>query len=336
MILLPKKPQIITHRPKLRGWYRLRVRREDGSVRLDTGWFPNLITNAGLDQLGYYSTNITSYNIPYIAWAFFVCTGNTAPDYTDTVMTSLVSGAYSQYGFLGSGVVASSATPPTITWSGTASFPAGSATGTLAEVGNGYYITLPSSNPGTDGTYQLFSHALIVDGSGNPTTITVLSNEQLDVSYQLQEVIDTTIQTGSLTIGGTTYSLQWLPYVGVGFNAPMSVTWTGIGSANSGNGAGIAVYTGPIGANINTPPSGTGSRGGSVTMSYATYTSGNYYADGTWSATIDDWNVTDGIGAMIIRSSGIHSYQIGFTPSIPKTNFYSMTFTNRFAWARYP
>ena len=334
MILLKKPSIILLGRPQFRGRFRLRVKRNDGSIRLDTGWFPNLITNAGLNQLGYYSTTLTGYNVPYIAWAGFVGSGNTTPAYTDTVMTSLVSGTYGTAGVMGSGVVNASGTPPTITWTGTFAFPAGNATGTLAEVGVGRYITLPSTNPGTNGTYELFSHALIVDSGGNPTTITVLSNEELDVTYQLQEVVNTTLQTGTITIGTTTYNLSWIPYVGITFGNPASSAWTGTGSSAS-----LTPYNGSIGSNISTGPSGTGLSGSGVTVSFATYTSGNYYVDGTWSATINDWNDPNnvGISAMTIRSGGwIHSYQIGISPAIPKTNFYSMTFTNRFAWARYP
>ena len=336
MIYIKKQQLILLSTPKFRGRFRLRVKRADGSVRIDTGWFDNLITNAGLDQLGLYSTNNTSYNIPYIAWAGFVGSGNTTPAYTDTTLTALVSGTYNAGGVMSSGVVNASANPPTITWTGTFVFPAGSAAGTLAEVGVGTYLTLPSTNPGTNGTYQLFSHALIVNSGGSPTTITVLSNEELDVTYQLQEVINTTIQTGNISIGGVTYNLSWLPLVGGQISSitnPMSSGWTGTGSL-----ATMEAYNGTVGSNITTGPSGTGLSGSGVTGSFASYTSGNYYIDGTWNATINDWNDPNDVGitAFIIRSACIHNYQLGVTPAIPKTNFYSMTFTTRFSWNRYP
>ena len=310
----------------LRGRLRLFTTDETGKITKDTGFFNNLITDAGLDQLGTYNPETTAYNMPFIGTIAFVGTGNTPPAYTDTALTSyLASSNYNNSGaFATSTYTPAGTNPGYISWTATYTFPAGTATGTLAEVGIG---ELAAPSPGTN---ILFSHALIVDGSGNPTTITVLSNEQLNVVYELQLVIDPTIQTGTITYNSVTYNLSWLPSnVSTSCAGPISLSDTGSGSNWM-----FSVFNGTI-QGITQTPTGNSTQNGTQ-PALSSYTSGSYFITATWSGTINDWNLSGGISAMLVQHNLGFPYQIGISPAIPKTNFYSMTFSCTFSWNRYP
>ena len=311
----------------LRGRFRLFTTNEHGDVTKDTGFFDNLITNAGLDQIGTYSPYNTNYNIPYIGTIAYVGTGNTAPAYTDTALTAYLASSNYQSGgaFSTSTYVPAGTNPGYIYWTATYIFPAGTATGTLAEVGVG---ELAGASPGTK---LLFSHALIVDGSGNPTTITVLSTEQLNVVYELQLMIDPTVYTGTITYNSVTYNLSWLPSnVNATYNGPISQT--DLGTATEWTT--FLVWNGSI-QGVTQQPTGTSTGNGSA-PTLTSYVSGNYYITATWSGGINDWNLTGEITAITLRSNLGFQYQIGISPAIPKTNYYSMTFTCTFSWNRYP
>ena len=75
----------------LQGEYRLVINRQDGSQQ-DTGWFPNLILNQGLDRLGL-GTN-PYYSI--IRYAH-VGSGTTAPAATQTGLVTFVAAADNSY-----------------------------------------------------------------------------------------------------------------------------------------------------------------------------------------------------------------------------------------------
>lgn len=131
--------------------------------RISTGWFDNLITNAGLRALLSTST---------IAARCVVGSSSQVPAATDATlvdrMGSIVSGSklngYDAANGFG--------------WTRyTYSFGPGAATGNVREVG----ITLTTSATG-----NLFSRALVRDASGQPATITVLSDEYLTVIYELR------------------------------------------------------------------------------------------------------------------------------------------------------
>ena len=57
-----------------------------------------------------------------------------------------------------------------------------------------------ASNYSNTTTYYLCTRALIKDSQGNPTTITVLSGEILEVYYKLWSVFDTTDKTGQINV----------------------------------------------------------------------------------------------------------------------------------------
>jgi len=305
----------------LEGFYQLTVRdAATGRITKQTKPFKNLITNSGLDYF-FIGFNATS-NIAVLQGAY-VGTGNTTPAYTDTQLTTFLasnSSSSSNSSHMSSWVYVAAAggNPPYWTSTGTWVFPAGVATGTLAEVGIGGYIS-------TSPNYLLQSHALIVDGTGTPTTITVLSTEQLTLTYTLNLYWNTTTQTGSISISGVTYALSWLPT-----NLPSTQgSPTQIFSSHIPN---LIGYNGSLGTPLTSP---TGTAGSATGVSVTAYTSGSYYQQITYTCDVSHLNFTGGITVLVVQS-WYHQFQIGFTPVIPKDNTYTFTFVCNFSLARYP
>jgi hypothetical protein len=307
---------------RMRGRYKLDVVRSDGTIRKSTGWIDNVITNVGLDNIG---NHLSSY-------AYCHCgTGSTTPAVTDTGLTTWLA---STNNVTASSAAASGTSPYMGYYQATYRFAAGTATGNISEVGIG-----PNS-----GNTQMFSHALVLDGGGSPTTITVLSTEALDVTYQIQNfppLVDVT--GGSLTLTGATGS-------------PFSTTVRASHAGSAGNwsaqfpnggmyyGSGYSlnsVYaTQTLGA-ITANPAGTGYSVPSPTNQ--AYTNGNYYQDATLSFALIDGNAPGGVGSADLwfgPSGCMGSFQVSFSGTgavpIPKDSSHIMTWYVRHTWARYP
>jgi len=188
-------------------------------------------------------------------------------------------------------------------------FAQGAAAGNLSEVGVGW---------ATSGS--LFSRALILDSGGTPTTITVLADEFLDVTYELRQYPVTTDNTGTFVLDGLTY--DWV-------SRPANVTSSFVPNAAM-NSASINYYNGAIGA-ITGSPSGTGS--GLLTPTPQSYSTGSYSITFTLIASITQANLAGGITAARIIGSGF-DYQFGFTPAIPKDNTKILSIDYTHSWAR--
>ncbi len=182
---------------KVCGFYKLEAVKKSKSgketKRLLADWFPNLITTAGLNYMGTnrsYAFN-TSTRGGWLTYCI-VGSGNTTPAFTDSVLANKLAAT-------------SSMTAMTLTVESTSPyyrkmvlkyrFAEGVAAGNLAEVGIGWSST------------ACFSRALILDGGGNPTTITILSDEYLDVTYEYRIYPKETDDTGTViftgNLGGT-------------------------------------------------------------------------------------------------------------------------------------
>lgn len=289
------------------GLYKLEVIKKDGSVS-GTGWFKNLITDGGMDR--------RAANTDYINYCQ-VGSGSSTPSYSDTALSARIAGSNTQYS-ISEGAASSS--PYYVYVIKTFSFAAGVAAGNISEVGVGWAST-----------GSLFSRALVVDGSGNPTSITVLSDEELRVTYQLRLYVPLNDVTGSVNLGGVTYN----------YTARASLATT-----NSNNGWSIyqstesvvrisAIYVyvsnGAIGA-ITSSPSGT-KVGGATSQVADTYVPGSFSIaqTTTWGSTLG--NVSGGISAigMVI---GCGCYQFGFSPAIPKDNTKVLSLKITHSWGR--
>jgi hypothetical protein len=316
------------------GQYRLIARRPDGTVR-DSGWFDNVITNAGLNRLGTHSDDYNTTIINFIS----VGTGNATPAITDTTLQTKV--AHTNAVASGGGYTFLQTSPYHITYEHPRSFPQGSVVGNLAEVGAGW-----------DGT-TLFSRALVKDGSGNPTTFPVTAIDQLDVYYKFRLYPPLGDTNFSINVSGTQIT-------GVG-------RATGLTTAGDVYGAGRNTWPPPV---IRCAPRplathpmlgyvnywgmvcATGSTLGALNAAGPTYTAhadlpdggaleGSYiqdsfYRDVRVSLGTASGNVTGGLIGALYLGNGMGHYQFVWDNGVPKDDTRSFTMVYRLSWGRYP
>lgn len=290
----------------LKGRYQITVRRADGSVRLETPWFDNLILTQGLNRIG--SGGVASY--------CHVGSGNTAAALTDTGLQSFIAAT----GTKQAEVSGQQASAPYFGWCRrTYRFAAGVAMGNISEVGIGW---------STSGA-TLFSRALVRDEVGAPMTITVLADEVLDVTYELQLYPPASDTAFQVTIAGVTYDF-------VGRTAQATSSWNQVGlfmdhgCTYAGGIATVNAYPGPIGT-ITAQPAG----GQSAALSYvkAAYSNNSNQAAADITFGLNNGNVVDGIGAFYMYWYGLGAYQFSVSPKIPKNSAKVLTLKFTISWA---
>lgn len=294
---------MIEIKTKVKGFYKIDAVKADGSRRTLADWFPNLITNNGLNLIGSASN--------WLAYCQ-VGSGSSAPNVNDTGLASRVAGS----NFLQTTLTGAQALAPYFVWRrNTYRFATGVATGNLSEVGVG-----PVSTNG------LFSRALILDSFGSPTTISVAADETLDVTYEIRYYPPTEDNTFILNISGVDYDVTTRAS-----SVTSSTSWvigqSGTASTLRNNGV---VYNGAIG-DVTESPSGT-SQGGSTFVN-ASYSDGSYQREGTITWPLNAGNLSGGVSAMRIEH-GVGVYQLGFSPPIPKDATKVLSITCRHSWAR--
>lgn len=317
MILIPKYQDIIMPPMPMRfgivGRMRLQtINKFSGKMRLDTGWFKNMVVNQGLDALAQQSD--------CLAW-FHVGTGSTPPTVDDTWLEGFVASTNT----LRTESFTTTTGVPYYGWKRiTRRFNAGVAAGNLSEAAVGW-----SNAVGT-----VFARQLIRDEFGDPTTITVLSDEFLDFSYELRYIVPTTDYTGTVTISGATYDV-----IGRAASCTNATYWaSAIGdlyTINAGSGQHMA-YTGNIRTVTEVPIGESGT--GTTTATAGTYGTGTYYRDFTVTGSPSQWNVTGGIRSLVLTCNS-NRWQAQFNnvsddSTIPKTVSNSLTMVYRTAWAR--
>lgn len=274
--------------------------------------FDNLVLNQGLDGIG------TGAGVAAFC---HVGSGTTTPAFTQTSLTTLVATSNN----ITSDINTYNAGGVYMENVRTYRFATGLAAGTLAEIGT-------ASGAGAS---TLRTRALILDSGGSPTTITILSDEVLDVDYRFRLYIPAGDTTGTLTLSGTPYT--WTMRAA---QASSAAAWdTAVlldgGIANGNNPTSSGVY-GPgavLGAITDYPTGGTGA---SMldSNSPATYTPGDYYRIVNRSLALTSGNVAGGIKAM---QCGFNTtqWQTLFATVIPKDATKVMTFSQRVTWARH-
>lgn len=294
---------------QLAGWYKIEAVKADGSRRVLADWFPNLITDGGLERI--------ATNSDCLAFCQ-VGSGSTTPLVTDTALASRV--AARQWISGDGGISGAQSTVPYYGFRRlTYKFPQGAAAGNLSEVGVGW-----------SGTGNLFSRALILDTAGNPTTITVLADEFLDVTYEFRRYPGTADITGTVVLAGVTYG-----WVSRACRVTDAGSW-GMQTVQLGGGMaspGVPIFrTGGIGP-ITSGPSGTAG-GGSI--STKAYSANSRVIEFVVTASLVDANFN--IGSLEITGAlfadGCYNYQFGFTPAIPKDNTKILTLGVKHSWAR--
>lgn len=282
------------------GYYKIEAVSEDGSRRLLADWFPNLILDQGLNRMG--------VGADYLDWCQ-VGSGSTAPVATQTSLVSRVAGT----GTKQSDVSANSGSSPyyarrTITYR----FGIGVAAGVLAEVGVAW---------ASEGS--LYSRALILDALGNPTTITVLATESLDVTYELRMYASVDATEGTITLKGVEHAVVQKTAMAASWGLNDARLWASFASD-------ILGYSGTVSGAITGEPTGNL---GAASVGTAAYSSGSLEQVFNITAGLTDWNDVAGIGAIMLIA-GWGRWQIGFTPKILKTSSDVLTLQVRTSWGR--
>ena len=307
-ILEPKREIVVPF--GMRGRYKLAVFGGHRG-RIETPWIENLITNGGLDMLAVDVSHLDTCAVG---------AGNTAPDASDTELASLLASTTTTQSV---SVFDNNSSPYEITKTIVKRFAQGAAEGNVAEVGIG------------SAANALFSRALIVDDEGDPTTLTVQSDEYLDVTYQvigyppLTDVEDTISITGS-----GSHDIVFRA-------AQLGASWQFENSNRlalvTGQSDSCTAYDGALGL-VTASPSGSTDQSVSVTNS--TYSAGTFQRDVSWTFGLNDGNFAGGIDAVrtTFGPSGSNSsrfyFQCGYSPAIAKDNTKTLALNFRCTWGR--
>lgn len=271
-------------------------------VTQDTGWFSNLITDAGLNRLG------TNFGFS----AFQVGTGSTTPTVGDTTLATYRAGVASTPG----AITYVGGTPYIIRQTFTAQFAVGNASGNLTEIGMSTTTT----------TGNLWSRALILDALLAPTTIVVQPTEALNVAYTLELSVDTTDVASAVTItGSATHTTTTRPALISSWGGPGNFMQPG--SNPNGN-----VYAGTLGA-ITATPSGNQSTSTSNTAAAYSNNSLKRSCTNTWNQTNGNITGPSPIQCALFGLSGVY-YQTQFNPTIDKNNTKTLVINYDVSWSR--
>lgn len=326
MTIIIRKPQCEIEtgaKTTLQGRYRIVATKLDGRSRVVADWFENLILESGLVGMGlnHYCTTCA------------VGTGNAVPDTAQNSLQNLLASTTT----VNSRAFGVNDGFPYYGWARrTYRFATGVATGVISEVGVGW------------SSVGLFSRSLIKDSEGNPTSMVILSDETLDVTYELRLYANTTDQVSVLTIGGAEHTCTIRP---AGLSSAQR--WAGdsitteafTGSNITGIGLRPRMFgttdnnTWEVGSSANymTTFLSQPSLGGA--SEWATKTVAVYLNDKTTRGTatwgLNNGNYAGGIKAVSWTTLGLGTYQIGFDPPIPKTSSHIFTLHLAVSWDRH-
>lgn len=294
---------------KLGAKFKLVVRKvQDNRISKETGWFNNLVLDSGLAQMSKGT------------WIDRCCvgTGNTAPSISQTALASfLASTTVVQTSSAG---VQATASPyysyALVTWR----FAVGIAAGNISEVGLGW------------GSTNLWNRSLIKDANGNPTTITVLADEYLDVVSEIRCYPQQNLNGNFNLLDKTGAIISSHTYSGLPRLGGASVDFNQVAINN------VFIYTGLLGG-VTTPPSGTllgNSSGSQHSYTYPTNTSIRVVVSFNVSqvnGVHQSINVT-GLG-LLNGAAGNNGYKIQISPTITKNSTQKMTYTFELSWDRH-
>ena len=289
---------------RVEGWYTVQ-RIKPGHGVIQELSFPNLVTDFGMNALG------GNYSPIYI----HVGTSTTPPANSDTSLGAF--GVSFNGNGAGDGDYANSGPPDYFAYKRLVKLSAvGGATGNWTEIA----VSTQAA------TGNIYSRALILDSGGNPTTFTVLADEQMRASYELRHYPVFVDDVRSVTISGV--PKDTITRV---CNAS-NWRWLSWGELRMFHFVQCYPYTGNINASaISGMPAGSVLSGGSVTR--AAYGSNNFYRDATstWAAGAatgthrtyvweNDWS-----GAL---------FQVQYDPAIVKGAAQQLIMNQRYSWAR--
>lgn len=288
--------------------FKLVVHKGDGVPVRESEWFHNIVLDTGLARMS------------VGAWAGRCCvgTGNSTPVASQTALDAFKASTTTQQA--ATFVKNTSSSPfyygSQVTWR----FGEGVAAGNITEVGLGW------------ANDQLWNRALVKDAQGNPTAITVLSDEFLDIVSEIR-VYPQASYTGTLNLldksGATvsTHTITGRPLLyasGSALNMAQIYCYA------------ISIFSGDMGSTVNQSPSNAVGVIMGVTNTYPTATS---------MQSAIALGLNDSVGShrsFLYTIQGIFNnntldlgYQFQIDPPINKTNSQAMTYTFTMNWGRY-
>lgn len=274
--------------------------------------FDNLILDAGLERLG---TQATPWRYAHVG------SSSVAPNVSQTTLLAPIAVTPES----GDGSTGPTPEPPdyVTTLVHYFRFGVGAAAGNLSEVGVG--------NSGLGGV--LFSRALIVDEEGDPTTITVLPTEILDVYWYLELYPSVEDSVFPITIGGIERqcTARWVSITNWTNGNYWSGYMGGVGGTSGGTDRCYLYTTGLF------PITQQGIPGGYIgydtSRSVAPYFAGSLYRDVIF--VYAPGNSTGAIRTLYTVQRKYGAQQIEFDPPIQKQATETLTLTLRFGWGRY-
>lgn len=198
-------------------------------------------------------------------------------------------------------------------------FQQGTAAGNLAEVGV------------TNGDKTLFSRALIVDALGRPTVLTILEDEWLDVTYEVRFYQELTDKNLTVVLDGQEYAVVVRPANITGSVGGYNNFFNHMLFFQSATSQ-VSYYSGDIGAITSTPGGVVGN--GNENATYSNYAEHSYERTLISPSGLDKNNLVGGIKSALVRTEKC-SWQLGFTPAIPKDNFKILILNYTFTWGRH-
>lgn len=300
----------LNSRYRLEGHITVFALRPDGSAR-DRRTFRNLIVNSGLDLLG-------SINVANAVNKFAVGTGTTQPAPSQTGLVSAVSVGGSAY--------------HSTTYAATVTNVAG-----VEPNEYGYTrVSLVSATSTADLNLEeigwfntssvLFNRQRFKDASGVDTTFTLLNGERLVAELEVRFYppsadSESVLVLNSGTTSASTHTLT---------TRPQRTTTSGVGWGSGGVPLNMWTNYYAKASSATTLTARSGSLGGTSasTSVIASYTSGNYYRDATFTWTSSDF--TQNIGVI---GWGFDLFQTLFTPTISKTSLNRLQLTIRHSWS---
>lgn len=302
--------------PKMYGRYRIRAGVGD-KVRIDTPWFNNLITEAGLERMGSQAYNSGNHGFEPMLRRCRVGAGTREPMESDTSLENQIATTTT----LQQKYTSTADAPPyfgkkTIVYR----FGEGEAAGNVSEIGVGEL----------DVNAPLFSRALVLDGNGDPTTITILPDEWLDVVYELRCYAPTEDVVVAKNINGTEH-LVTVRALAVTSTNHWANSIGSIASRNN-NQTTLTAFTGGLGDLLDSTPKGSMIAPSSgVSMERLAYEANTRRID--LSAT---FALTQGNGAIrsVWWSTNYGAYQMELDPPLEKKNTEILNIVVRLAWAR--
>lgn len=301
-----------------------------GTRKIILPWFDNLITDIGMNLLG--SAGSSQDNLAYCR----IGTGNATPTNSDQALISQT-GATNTVGT--GGATGLSIDGSYIYRRVSRRFSAGTISGVnLAEVGMSY------TNTGNN----IFSRSLLKDLSGNPTTITLLPDEVLDVIYELRQylpaqdiVVNTTIDgaPATVTMRRSTNTQQvnnWAVRVGFSIHPDCLGTEQGYPTYCEFDGLENAIAASTGWAN--------GSGANKATKATNAYVANSFRRSVTLTFPLTVANYPTGIGFVTIGTQGgtdnrtacaFGPWGLIFNPKLNKTNARIATVDFGVSWARY-